>query len=98
MAGRIYRRSDSELWYIDYDDEHGKRIRRSAGEKDQGLAQAVLVAALEKVELRKANKDRTAYKEAVVEFIKQIKPINTSRNYTATARLFDPILSGIYLD
>jgi integrase len=38
----LYLRPDSQIWWADYTDEHGRRVRRSTGTKDRAEAERVL--------------------------------------------------------
>ena len=50
----VYQRADTKYWYLDYDDAHGKRIRRSAKTSNKNVAEVRLAAAEERVRRERA--------------------------------------------
>lgn len=58
-AGRIYWRSESAAWWLDYYDAQGKRVRRSADTQDEKEARQKLERLVERERALKASREQT---------------------------------------
>ncbi len=99
-ARGIYRREDSNYWWIDVVLPDGRRIRQSA--KTESRQQAVALVAKFKAEAFKESafgiKQRRSWQEAVVRYIALKSNLRSIEDVRRICRKLDPVLGNLRLD
>lgn len=97
MAGSVYQREGSCLWYLRYRDASGKLIRRSAGTEDEVEARKALERAVKEVERHRVFRGALSYRDAAVAYIGAQTKKSTIRCFTRALRNWHPIVGDLFL-